>query len=89
MLNNSAHAQTAGTTKTFQLSESVQYISQLSACARSLILIDRGKTFQEADIFKMSILHGDPGLNSLERGLNYGNLKARSASPCEFFCIEV
>ena len=63
MLNDSAHAQTATTTKISQFSESVQYISQLSACVRSLILIDRGKTFQEADMFKMSILNGDPGLS--------------------------
>ena len=52
--------------KIFQFSESVQYILQLSACMRSLILIDRRKTFQEADMFKVLILHGDPGLNSLE-----------------------
>ena len=66
MLNNSVHAQTARTPNIFQFSESVQYISQLSGCVRSLILIDREKTFQGADMFKMSILHDDPDLNSLE-----------------------
>ena len=55
MLNNSSHAQTARTTKISKFSESVQCISQLFACVRSLILIDRGKTFQKADMFKMSI----------------------------------
>ena len=66
MLNNTAHAVTARATKISQFSESVQYISQLFACVRTLILTDREKTIQEADMFKMLVLYGDPGLNSLE-----------------------
>ena len=58
---------TARARKIFQFSESVQYTSQLFACVRSLILTDREKTIQEADMFKMSILYRDPGLNSLEK----------------------
>ena len=40
-------------------------MSQLP-CVGSLILIDWGKTFQEADMFQTSILYGGPGLNSLD-----------------------
>ena len=51
--------------KILKFSECFQYISQLSTCVQSLILIYRGKTFKEAHMFKMSILHDDPRLNSL------------------------
>ena len=59
--------------KISQFSERVQYILQLSACVRNLILIDRRKNFQEADRFKMSILHDDPDLNLLELPPNKPN----------------